>query len=150
MTPIVFTVYMEPHGKGAPKAVRRGKRAGVTKDPVTARWESAFTAASRAYAPPTPLTGPIQFSMLSVKSRPKGLRGFNGLVWCPKKPDRSNVAKSVEDAMTKAGFWEDDNQLVYGVDLTAYAEVAGRPRIVVRVSRPDSSPFAVAMALGLY
>lgn len=148
MRPIRFTIHVDPHGKKNPIPTR-GPFPGVTKSPETREWEEAFAALVRPFAPPTPLEGPVEIGILAVKARPKSLKRPAGLVWCPKKPDRSNVAKSVEDAMKEAGFYTDDNVIVIGLDITAYAEIGGRPRISVVVRRPRSTPFIRAQEFGI-
>lgn len=45
--------------------------------------------------------------------------------------DIDNYAKALFDAMTKKGFWEDDDQIVYTTLSKRYAEVSEEPHITV-------------------
>jgi len=67
----------------------------------------------------------------SKKQREAALRG---LVAC-KVGDADNLAKSVLDALTKAGVWQDDKQVDELLIRKCYGE---RDEIVVRIERAAS------------
>ena len=52
-------------------------------------------------------------------------------MWAPVKPDKDNIDKNVYDALRIA--WRDDAQICAGNTFTAYAEMTGKPRVVVRL-----------------
>lgn len=54
-----------------------------------------------------PLEGPVTVGMIVTVQRPKTTK-----LDAP-KPDIDNYAKAVLDAMTKAGLWHDDTQVVF-------------------------------------
>jgi Holliday junction resolvase RusA-like endonuclease len=69
-------------------------------------------------APEKPLDGPLVLEFIagmpipastSKKQREAMLRGE---IAHTKKPDLDNMAKQLKDAMTRAGFWRDDKQVV--------------------------------------
>lgn len=71
-----------------------------------------------ARAPANPLEGPLVLEFIagmpipasaSKKDREAMLRGETAHT---KKPDLDNMAKQLKDAMSRAGFWGDDRQVV--------------------------------------
>lgn len=84
-----------------------------TNSPVNAFKAAVQMAASAEYKGP-PLEYPICIYLTFILPRPKSItkkRGDNPRVWCAKKPDFDNLAKSVTDALTGI-LWRDDSQLV--------------------------------------
>jgi Holliday junction resolvase RusA-like endonuclease len=65
------------------------------------------------HKPKNPLTGALSLTLLfkfeHLKSTPKSKR--NMLIWKDTKPDVDNMSKLILDAMTSAGFWNDDAQI---------------------------------------
>jgi len=84
------------YGKGKTALTPAAKKAAAT-------WHAIV----EQHKPDKPLTGPIEVK-LAVTWFKKGLRD---IVPRTTKPDVDNLAKLILDAMTKAGYWHDDNQV---------------------------------------
>ncbi len=70
-----------------------------------------------ARAPKKPLEGPLVLEFIAgidPASTPKKQREamLRGEIAHTKKPDLDNMAKQLKDAMSRAGFWGDDRQVV--------------------------------------
>jgi Holliday junction resolvase RusA-like endonuclease len=62
------------------------------------------------------ITGPVRLSVVAKFAMPaswskKQTEATAGAV-CMKTPDHDNIAKSVSDALTDCGVWQDDRQVV--------------------------------------
>ncbi len=114
MTPktyFAFVVRGVPAAQPRPRAVRRGLHAGVYNPKTAEAWKRAVVAAGAPWAPPRPLMGPLRVKIDLFFPRPK--RGKTG-TWKITRPDRDNCEKAILDAMTGAGWWGDDAQVVAG------------------------------------
>lgn len=94
--------------------------------PGTAKeWKSAVMAAAKEKGEGVTFTGPLALSLSFYFARPQSHFGAKGLkpsapVFHTKKPDADNLAKAVMDAMTDAGFWTDDCQVVESHTFKSY------------------------------
>ena len=72
--------------------------------PATARAQALLRAVMEPHAPPAPLAGPLRVTLLWT---------WPGEGPAPKttRPDLDNLAKLALDAMTWAGYWQDDSQV---------------------------------------
>ena len=107
---------------------RRHTRAGATYLPAaTARAAALLLAVMERYRPAEPMTGPLRLSLLWT---------FPGsaAVVVPKvtRPDLDNLAKLALDAMTRAGYWRDDAQVV---EFTTAKFAGPIPGLAVTVTR---------------
>lgn len=115
INPIVEFAVGIPKGQPRPKAVRRGKHAGVY-DPGTANdWKTAVKAAFSAHHGRS-LACPLKVSIVFAIPRPKGHFGKSGLRKSAParhtgKPDLDNAAKAVLDALTDCQVWKDDSYI---------------------------------------
>lgn len=124
MNALRFVVYGRPQPAGSKRAYVRGARAVVVDaNPNATPWKqevarTALAAADgAAFAKGTPLSLEVWF----VLARPKGHYGTGRNVdvlkpsapACPTSmPDTTKLLRGLEDALTAAGVWHDDAQVV--------------------------------------
>jgi len=131
MSEIRFTVPGVARGKGRPRAARRGGFVRVYTDAQTASYENLVAlAAKQAMGAAPPWTGPVELSVririvppASASKRAKAAM-LAGEVFPTKRPDASNVCKSVEDG-ANAIVYADDAQIVSLIAVKVYADTAG-------------------------
>lgn len=73
---------------------------------ATARAAALLRAVVEPHAPTAPLSGPLSVGLLWTWP------GSDTPTWKTTRPDLDNLAKLALDAMTKAGYWQDDSQVV--------------------------------------
>jgi len=156
-----FVVYLDPQGKGMPRAFKN-KAGGVSmhKHTGTAKYERHIAEAAEDYFPETPLDGPLGIRVLSVVKRPKSLserwgrddkkkgrvkgepKHDPGLIWHLGKPDADKVLYAVMDALAPYIF--NDSRFCDTSAVKAYAELDGRPRLEVSVwTCPGTGPVEI-------
>jgi Holliday junction resolvase RusA-like endonuclease len=98
--------------------VRMIRSNGHVYTPRTAdAWKTAIRLAWRA-EPRQPMEGPVRLSLNFCMPRPqyhytsKGALTTGAPTWHTIKPDTDNLVKAVMDALTDAGAWHDDCQIV--------------------------------------
>jgi len=115
MTTIAFAVRTAVYGQPRPRAAIRGKRAGVYADKshavngmkraVVAAWHDAIESRIKIGVQGMELLlnkgTPVHFKLV-ISLHSKRVQ----------KPDADNVLKAVLDALTTAGAWRDDSQVV--------------------------------------
>ncbi len=73
------------------------------------------------------MRGPLSVCLFFAFPRPKshfkkdGSLTSSAPLYHTKKPDADNIAKAVLDALTDAGLWEDDSQIVSLITVKGYA-----------------------------
>ena len=98
---------------------------------VYSAWKQGAAAQARAVWGDRPaLVGPVEVRLLVVVRPPQTRRPRAGAAreWATRKPDVDNVAKAVLDALTDAGVWGDDAQVVRLVVDRCWGAVGERPR----------------------
>ena len=124
---IETTIYVEPIPKGRPKTAVRGGRVFVYTPPKTAHAEAMIRQellGLGAFGEGIPLRLEATFYLPRPKTLPKRVR-------LPmKKPDLSNLLKTLEDAMEKF-VYQNDSQLV---DVSVKKRFGSPPRIELAVS----------------
>jgi Holliday junction resolvase RusA-like endonuclease len=96
-----------------------------------AAWKAGAAAeAAGVWSPRRPLVGPVEVRLLVVVRPPLTRRPRAGAAreWSERKPDVDNVAKAVLDALTDAGVWGDDAQVVRLVVDRCWGAIAPRER----------------------
>lgn len=99
-------------------------------------YQATVALLAQQYRPPVPLSGALRVDFVFVMSRPKCLsraKDPDGLIPCPKRPDRDNIQKGTQDGLSRCGFWSDDAQIFDGRSTKYYAERGGSPRIEVTI-----------------
>jgi Holliday junction resolvase RusA-like endonuclease len=111
---VTLTVYGTPIPQGSTKAFMRPgmKLPIVTADNVkTKPWRQAIVDASREQvAGQAPLDGPLSLRVVFYLPRPK--TAPKRVTEPAKKPDTDKLLRAVMDALTAAGVWADDAQVV--------------------------------------
>ncbi len=111
---ISFVVYGIPVPQGSTKAfIPKGwKRPIVTHDSArTKPWrQSIIDATLDKMAGLAPIEGPIELRVTFYLPRPKSAP--KGVTEPAKLPDLDKLARAVGDALTAAGVWRDDGQVV--------------------------------------
>lgn len=132
---IRFLVSIAPKPKNSRRALPVRGRDGVTRARVvesreTKAWTEAFICAAARHRPARPLEGPVHCRLTFVLARPKRA-SIPGRAWAPVRPDVENLVKATHDALTAAGFWRDDGQVVSLVAQKVYASAGERACIEV-------------------
>lgn len=139
-----FTVFGKIKGKGLPITFWLKDKKGnptrpiTTKHPDTRSYESliqeAYLAEHRKKPPfDCALSLSLDITMAVPKSYSKKKRAMclSGELWPTKKPDNSNILKSIEDALSKGVAFIDDKLIVRHFIEKRYGEVE---KMVVEIS----------------
>lgn len=137
----VLRIDGKPAGKARHRAAIRGGRVW-TYNPATgpaSTWLDVVLWSVRANRPAAcPVDGPVRVDLDLHLPRPKRLMRKTdpaGPMFACCKPDRDNADKLVLDAMTQAGWWQDDCQVVDGRIRKLYHAKGEIPHAVVTVAR---------------
>lgn len=142
MNEFCAVIHQAPLGKGRPRAVSVNGRARVYTPTATADWEHFAAVELRAaWEAKPPMTGPLGCEIVAVFPRTAALlRKVRGEYKHPTwrlphgvKPDADNIAKSVLDAVEKAGIINDDKQIALLTVGKHYAMIHEEPRVEVRI-----------------
>lgn len=137
---IAFTVYGVPVPQGSTKAFlpKGWKRPIVTADNKrTKPWRQAIIDASLgAMDGRAPIEGPAHLVVCFYLPRPKSAP--RRVVEPTKRPDLDKLVRAVSDALTSAGVWRDDDQVVFVSARKVFAGgiddgAAGVPRAEISV-----------------
>lgn len=131
-----FRVQGEPKAQPRPRAVARGGFARVYNPGTADAWKAAVAEAGRSACPKHPFDDALAVRLLFYMPRPQRLlrpRDPMGLLPFASKPDLDNLAKATLDAMTDAGWWRDDCQIVDLHCLKLYARKEGVPGATIEV-----------------
>jgi Holliday junction resolvase RusA-like endonuclease len=128
---VTFKVDADPVGKQRARYAKRGNHVMAYTPDKTRNYETLIKAAAiEAMGASKPLETPINLYLYIRAPIPKSLSKkrleacLNGLEKPIKKPDASNVLKSVEDAMNGV-VYKDDSQIVNIHVTKVYCSVSG-------------------------
>lgn len=117
---------------------KNGKPFAQVHNPDTAEyWKSLVVQAAAPFLPKTPIHGPVRLDIDFYLKRPGRLmrkKDPEERLWCTNKPDRDNLQKAVEDALTNQGWWTDDAYTVDGRVRKFYHPKSGRPGAVITIT----------------
>jgi len=142
MTEFIGIIHQAPLGKGRPRATVQNGRARVYTPTATANWEHFAADELRFYMAGKPaMTGPLGCEIVAVFPRTAALLAKNKIgykypTWrLPHavKPDADNIAKSVLDAVEKAGIISDDKQIALLTVGKHWAMISEQPCVEVRI-----------------
>ena len=102
-----------PQGSKSFVGTHGGRGVMVESSEKVRPWRQDVKAAALdAVAGAAPLSGPLIVSMTFTLKKPKSAPKTRR-TWPSKKPDLSKLVRSTEDALTEAGVWDDDAQVVH-------------------------------------
>ena len=146
MRSLTFRVYGKPAPQGSKRGfVVDGRAVVVDTNKATLRtWRDDITAAAAQVMgfTWTPIPGPVQLEVTFYMPRPKAHFGTRkgepylkdtAPVWCDKKPDLDKLVRGLCDALTAAGAYGDDNQVVSMRTVQRYVAEGDRPGALVSV-----------------
>lgn len=115
---------------------RKGKH-GWYDPPRSKQWKAQVRLMAARYRPKEPLDGPLRvdmrFEMPMPRSWSKAQKERMAGAWCPVKPDLSNLAKGIEDAL-EGEWYANDSRICAGHSEKVYAESPERVGVAVAVS----------------
>lgn len=132
-----------------PSVTAQEQRTGTKKEGTTYRYDPQELKAVKAlfrdhlaqHAPPEPFTGPVYLAI--TWAYPAGTQHTEG-EWKTSKPDTDNLLKAFKDAMTKAGFWQDDAQVCREHNEKVYSEVVSGVAVTVEQLPPTIQEYVNA------
>jgi Holliday junction resolvase RusA-like endonuclease len=140
MSEIRFTLQVEPMSlqSSGKRMIIRGGKPLFFKNAKAAEYQRTIKVLAKEYAPTEPFSGPLIVDFVFIIARPGRLNRKSdpaGLIPCPARPDRDNLQKGTQDALSD--FWIDDGQIYDGRTAKFYAEKDGDPRIIVTIRQPS-------------
>ena len=122
-----------------PRRWGQGRFAHVPKQHPVHAYKAAVMIACREQGPSEPVSGPVRLFMDFAFPRPKGHWTKKGALTKSatehhiQRPDLDNIAKSTMDAMTAAGVWGDDSQVVSLSLHKRWADADEMPGVSIRL-----------------
>jgi len=155
---ITFTVYGTPIPQGSMKAfMPRGARFPVvTADNAKTRpWRQSIVEAARAaLGGSAPIASDIGIELYVVFYLPRSRSAPNRVTEPATRPDVDKLLRAMMDALTAAGIWRDDAQVIMTFTRKAFAggvhdpmASRGVPRAEVRVREAQVAPLLHAPLL---
>lgn len=145
MNPIIIVVNGDPVPQPRHRIATRGKfaRAYIPKTHAIHAWKDLIIIQAKAWALATgheTLMGPVRFLAHFRFARPKNHLRTNGELkpwakdeWPTGDGDFDNLTKAAADALTQAGIWKDDRQVVRHEFTKQYVADNQRPGLTVAI-----------------
>lgn len=130
MNALSFFVSMVPRRKNRLQIVKVGGFSKLAPDAKGAQSQETLASLIAPYRPPVPLNGPVRLDVSFVMPIPSGwpewkrAAALEGRLHHVSRPDRGNLLKLCEDAMT-GPFLTDDSRIVGGVVEKIYGVTPG-------------------------
>jgi crossover junction endodeoxyribonuclease RusA len=134
-----------PKGSRAYKGHRNGRAVLVESSRYAKPWHNVIAASVRASWGNRPqMIGPVLLHLGFVMPRPKSTPKRAPTPWAIKRPDADKLTRLVFDALTTAGVYRDDSQVVDFRATKRIAEIAETPGVLIRIAEPstDTRPAA--------
>jgi Holliday junction resolvase RusA-like endonuclease len=138
-TLIEFTIPGPAVPQGRPRAGRNGRKIVMYDPKESKEYKRYVSLIARQHAPKTLLEGPLSVRMKIYREIPKSTTKkdraliFEGIKRPITKPDGTNYAKGIEDALNGI-IYKDDSQIV---DLQVQKYYSDNPRVEVTVQEID-------------
>jgi len=132
---IEFTIPGEPVPQARPRASRQGNRVVMYDPPKSRNYKKYVELIARQYAPKKLYEGELEMEIKIYRPIPKSTTKKNralknaGIKRPIVKPDNSNYAKGIEDALNGI-IYKDDSQIV---DLKISKFYSDDPRVEVKI-----------------
>lgn len=142
-------------GRAAPQGSKRylGNGIMVESSKFLAPWRADVRAAlvDEAGQPGEHFAGAVVVRLVFVMPRPAGTPKRHTPP-ATKRPDIDKLARAVLDAVTSAGVWDDDSQVIELVARKRLADLGETPGcwITVDVPRPEQATVDLDAAVGLF
>lgn len=120
---IALSLFLQPVPASRPRVTRWGVYYGKTYKTWMKAAEEAIPAAE------SPMDGPLEVWVRFVISKPKTSKRE----W--PRGDVDNYEKSIYDALTKAGYWHDDDQIVTAHIIKEFARDGEEPATHVHIEK---------------
>jgi Holliday junction resolvase RusA-like endonuclease len=130
-----FTIPGEPVPQARPRASRQGNRVIMYDPPKSREYKQFVALIAKQHAPKIPYEGELDVHLKIYRPIPKSTSKKNrelknaGIKRPIVKPDNSNYAKGIEDALNGI-VYKDDSQIV---DLRVSKFYSDDPRVEVRI-----------------
>ena len=133
MSEISFFVPGVPLAQGRPRAflIKKTQRVRVYDPENSREWKAQVRWLARQEYPGGVLTGPIRLVLMFALPRPKSLP--KKITEHTKRPDCSNLAKAVEDAL-RGVLYHDDSQITWLTIIKSYVHEDGEKSPGVRIT----------------
>lgn len=123
-------------GRPAPQGSKRyfGPGRVVEMSKYVAGWRTDIRdTLSKEWGDRAPLAGPVNLRLDFVLPRPASTPKSKKTPWAIKRPDWDKLSRAVCDAITSAGVYKDDSQIVYAHVTKRIAEIDEHTGCWIRV-----------------
>ena len=112
MTELLLTALGNPVPQGSIRSLGKGRPSVHANQNLLLPWRTHVQIeAQRALGDQTPFAGPVLAILLFTVPKPKSAP-VRKMTWPVKRPDLDHLIRACLDALTAAGVWKDDSQVV--------------------------------------
>jgi crossover junction endodeoxyribonuclease RusA len=132
-----------PKGSRAYKGHRNGRAVLAESSKYAKPWQNVIAAIVGAEWGCRPqMIGPVVLHLDFVMRRPRATPKRAPTPWAIKRPDADKLTRLVFDALTTAGVYRDDSQVVDFRATKRIAEIDEIPGVLIRIAEPENNPCA--------